>query len=121
MIEKLPRLLRTVAHAALAVCPSAVKLPIYRHAFGFDIGPDTRIGLSILDVDHLSMAPGSRIGHGNLLTRTHRVSLDEGAEIGTLNILRGGDEIRLDPYATVLRMNVLNSIPDNDCEGPTDP
>lgn len=114
-------LLRAALHAAVAVLPSAVKVPIYRHAFGFKIGRGARIGLSFLDVDHLELGDGARIGHGNLFTRTRAVRLGAGAEVGFCNILRGGDEIVLDRFATVLRFNVLNSIPDNDCEGPTDP
>jgi acetyltransferase-like isoleucine patch superfamily enzyme len=35
--------------------------------------------------------------------------------------LRGGDRIDIGSHATVLRFNVLNSIPDNDAAGPTDP
>jgi acetyltransferase-like isoleucine patch superfamily enzyme len=112
---------RTVAHAALALCPSVVKLPIYRLVFGFKIARGARIGVSVLDVDGLELGPGARIGHGNLLTGTNHVRLDEGAEIGFLNILRGGAAVHLQPYSTVLRFNVLNSIPDNDAAGPTDP
>ncbi len=121
MSAKLFRLLRTGIHAALAPLPSALKIPIYRRAFGFKIGRDAHIGWSLLDVDHLELADGARIGHGNLLIRTRSVALGEGAEIGFLNVLRGGEEIRLDAYATVMRFNVLNSIPDNDADGPTDP
>jgi acetyltransferase-like isoleucine patch superfamily enzyme len=115
------RLARTAAHAAIALLPSAIKVPIYRRLFGFKIDDSARVGLSVLDVDHLELGPGAQIGHGNILTRTKAVRLDQGAEIGFLNLLRGGDEIRLGRFATVLRFNVLNSIPDNDCEGPTDP
>jgi acetyltransferase-like isoleucine patch superfamily enzyme len=117
----LRRLVRMGLHAALAPLPSAVKIPIYSRAFGFQIGEGVRIGLSLLDVDHLALGDGARIGHGNLMTRTRRVVLDERAEIGHLNVLRGGDEILLERFATVLRFNVLNSIPDNDAETATDP
>ncbi len=117
----LPRRLRAVAHAALAFLPNAVKVPIYRRVFGFDIAPGARIGLSMLDVDHLVMGPRASIGHGNLLLRTKEVRLDDGAQIGFCNLLRGGDEIKLGRFSTVLRFNVLNSIPDNDCTTPTDP
>jgi acetyltransferase-like isoleucine patch superfamily enzyme len=115
------RVARTAIHAALALSPSAIKIPIYRHAFGFKIGKGVRIGVSLLDTDELDLAEGSTVGHGNLITRTKRVALDDGARIGFCNIVRGGDEVRLGKFATVMRFNVLNSIPDNDCEGPTDP
>jgi len=115
------RHLRTALHAIVALLPQALKRPIYRRAFGFEIADDAELGLSVLDVDHLEVGAGARIGHGNLLTRVGAVRLKTGAEIGHLNVLRGGDEISLGAYATVMRFNVLNSIPDNDCEGPTDP
>jgi acetyltransferase-like isoleucine patch superfamily enzyme len=118
---KAARLLRTAAHAAVALLPNAIKLPVYRHAFGFRIGKGARIGLSLLDVDALELGDGARIGHGNLFTGVKRVALERDAEIGFCNILRGGDEISLGRFATVLRFNVLNSIPDNDATGPTDP
>src|SRR5262245_39184189 len=92
----LRRLLRTSLHTMLAPLPNALKIPIYRHAFGFKIGRDVAIGVSVLDVDHLELADGARIGHGNILTRTRTIALGEKAEIGYGNVLRGGDEIRLD-------------------------
>jgi acetyltransferase-like isoleucine patch superfamily enzyme len=112
---------RTAAHVALALAPRAVKVPIYKKVFGFEIADDAEIGVSVLDVDSLQLEPGARIGHGNLLHRTKKISVGRGGAIGYGNILRGGEEIRLGDYSTVLRFNVLNSIPDNDCEGPTDP
>jgi acetyltransferase-like isoleucine patch superfamily enzyme len=115
------RLLKTATHVALALAPRAVKVPIYKKVFGFDIADDARIGISVLDVDSLSLGPGARIGHGNFLHRTQKVDIARGGEIGYGNLLRGGDEIRLGEFATILRFNVVNSIPDNDCEGPTDP
>lgn len=118
---KLSQLARLSLHAAVAVLPSAIKRPIYNRVFGFRIDAGAKIGLSILDVDHLEMAPGAKIGHGNVLHRTQKVTMGRGAEIGYGNVVRGGDAVELDEYATVLRFNVLNSIPDNDCEGPTDP
>lgn len=120
-MSRLLRKLRTVAHVALALAPAPLKRPIYRTVFGFKIAPRARIGCSVLDVDHLELEPGAVIGHGNLLTGTGTIRLERGAQIGYLNILRGGEAIQLGPYATVLRFNVINSIPDNDCEGPTDP
>ena len=115
------RAVRTAVHAALALAPNAIKLPIYRRAFGFKIGAGVRIGVSLLDTDELELGDGAQIGHGNLLMRTKRVALDDCAQIGFCNIVRGGDEVRLGKFATVMRFNVLNSIPDNDAAGPTDP
>ena len=118
---KISQLARLATHAALAVLPSAIKRPIYNRVFGFRIAPTAKIGLSILDVDHLEMEDGAKIGHGNLLHRTEHVHLGRGAEIGYGNLVRGGAAVELDEYSTVLRFNVLNSIPDNDCQGSPDP
>lgn len=120
MISKVARKLRTACHAALALTPRAVKLPIYRHLFGFDIADDAKIGCSILDVDHLSLGPGATIGHGNWFSATREVRIDEGADVGFLNLLRGGDTIHLHRYAQVFRFNVLNSILDPETVAPTD-
>jgi carbonic anhydrase/acetyltransferase-like protein (isoleucine patch superfamily) len=120
-LTKLKRGLRLAAHMALAVAPRALKVPVYRRVFGFEIDDSAQIGISVLDVDRLRLGPEARIGHGNLLTRTQEVSLERGAEIGFLNVVRGGEQVRMGAYSTVFRFNVLNSIPDNDCEGPTDP
>ena len=113
--------LRTLAHVALAAAPSFIKLPVYRHLFGFGIAPGVKIGCSVLDVEELSLARGARIGHANILTGTKRVVLGVESAIDHLNIVRGGDEVVLEDYAWVMRLNVLNSIPDNDCETATDP
>jgi acetyltransferase-like isoleucine patch superfamily enzyme len=112
---------RTAAHVALALCPSFIKLPIYRKVFGFRIAGDARVGCSVLDVDHLDMESGATIGHGNIFTRTTTVSLGKHARVDHANVVRGGAEVRLEDYARVMRLNVLNSIPDNDCDNPTDP
>jgi acetyltransferase-like isoleucine patch superfamily enzyme len=117
----LRRKIRSATHVLVALLPQFVKKPLYRHVFGFEIATDATIGVSVLDVDHLSMGAGARIGHGNLLTRTTTVELGPGAEIGLLNILRGGERITLGAYSTVMRWNVLNSIPDNDASGNPDP
>ena len=120
MISSLRRRLRTLAHTALAMAPPAVKLPIYRHVFGFDIASDAKIGCSILDVDHLQVGSKATIGHGNWFSGTKEVKLDEGADVGFLNLLRGGEAIHLKAYAQVLRFNVLNSIPESDAVTPAD-
>lgn len=118
---RLRRVLRSLVHVALAPLPNVVKTPVYRRIFGFHIARGAKIGVSVLDVDHLAMEGGARIGHGNFLTGTRAVNMGRDARIGFLNILRGGDEIRLGNYATVLRFNVLNSIPEIEADGPTDP
>lgn len=121
MSREFRRLARTIAHAAIAFLPNAVKIPIYRFAFGFRIEKGAHIGFSILDVDHLEMARHARIGHANALIGATRCELHEGAVIGFANLVRGGTEVRLGPYATVWRFNVLNSIPEPDLVAPADP
>jgi acetyltransferase-like isoleucine patch superfamily enzyme len=111
---------KVLLHAALALSPRWVKVPIYRRVFGFKIDPSAVIGASILDVDELEVGPHVRIGHGNLFTCTKRVHIGDHSEIGYMNIIRGGDEVTLGAYATILRFNVLNAMLDQDCTNPTD-
>lgn len=113
--------LKTAAHVALAFAPTAVKVPIYRRVYGFRIGKNVRIGVSVLDVKDLDLADGAEIGHGNVLTGSDKVTLGRGAKIGFCNLIRGGRDVRLDDYAWVMRFNVLNSIPNPEIESPADP
>ena len=112
--------LRTLAHAAVALLPGPLKRTVYRRVFGFEVAADAQIGVSILDVDRMTIGPGARIGHGNIFTSTREVCLGSRAEVGFLNLIRGGTRVTLGPHSTVLRFNILNSIPDNDCEGAPD-
>jgi acetyltransferase-like isoleucine patch superfamily enzyme len=113
--------LRLVLLACVAVMPSFLKRAFYRAFFGYRIGKRVRVGLSILDAEKCEIADDVRIGHGNLIVGVKSLSVGDHVKIGHLNIIRGGDEVRLGRYAEIIRLNEINSIPDPDVVGPTDP
>jgi len=113
------RRVRLAGLVLTGLLPNPVKKAVYRHVFGYRIGRGVRIGLVLLDARDVSLGPGVRIGHLNLITRVERIELGRAVQIGTLNIIRGGQRVRIGDYASVMRLNVLNAIPDHDCT--TDP
>ena len=98
--------------AAVAFLPSFLKRSIYRHLFGYTIGKNVRIGLSIIYVDECEIADEVTIGHFNAFVRTKRLRIMDHARIGHLNIIRGGDEVVLGRYSEIIRLNEINSIPE---------
>lgn len=109
------RRLRLAALAVVGLLPNLLKRPLYRVLFGYRIGRDVRIGLSLLDAARVSLGDGTRIGHFNLVLRVARFETGRHARVGSLNVLRGGERLVLGDYAEVMRLNVLNAIPDHDC------
>jgi acetyltransferase-like isoleucine patch superfamily enzyme len=107
--------LRLSVLVVLALLPGFLKRPLYRFVFGYRIGRNVHLGLSLLDAREVHLADGAEIGHLNLILRVGRLELGKKARVETLNILRGGERITLGAYATVMRLNVLNAIPDHDC------
>lgn len=110
-----------VVGALVALLPSAIKVVIYRHIFGYDIGRGVKVGLSaFVGVRRCRIEDGVRIGHLNLFYRVDDLSIDEQVKVGFLNIFRGG-RIRLGAYASIFRMNFINSILEPDNDGIADP
>jgi acetyltransferase-like isoleucine patch superfamily enzyme len=109
------RRLRFAGQIALALLPSAFKIPLYRWLFGYQIGRGVRIGLSpFVGIGECTIGDGVRIGHLNLFVDVDRIELGDRVEIGFLNVLRGGSRITIGSYSSMLRRNVLNSIPEPD-------
>jgi len=113
------RRVRLAGLTFVALLPSALKKPFYRVVFGYRFHPSVRIGLTLLDAEHVDLGEGTRIGHLNVIVRVGRFQTGCQARIGTLNVIRGGEHVRFGDYADVIRLNVLNAIPDHDCS--TDP
>ena len=65
--------------------PWGLRRRLLNRAFGFEIDPDARIGLSWTFPDKLVMGPGSRIG--------------------SLTVMRSLEEVRMGPYALIGQMN----------------
>jgi acetyltransferase-like isoleucine patch superfamily enzyme len=112
--------MRLLGLALTALMPNVVKLWLYRHVFGYEIGADVTIGLSLLDAESCSIGAGTVIGHGNAVYRVKRLELGDHVRFGHLNVVRGGDEVVLGRYCELLRMNELNAIPDPDVVAPVD-
>jgi acetyltransferase-like isoleucine patch superfamily enzyme len=92
---------------------------LYRQLFGYAIGPDVRLGVSLIDASRVELGPGTQIGHFNLILRVGQLQTGQNVRLRSLNVIRGGTRVRLGDYSDVMRMNVLNAIPDHDCT--TDP
>jgi acetyltransferase-like isoleucine patch superfamily enzyme len=113
--------LRLVTLGVIAIFPTFLKKPFYRLCFGYRIGKRVKIGVSLLDAGHCSIADDVSIGHLNFFTRIESLTMGDHVRIGHLNIFRGGDEVNLGRYAEVIRMNEINSIPEPDVVNKTDP
>lgn len=113
--------LRFLALAFFAFSPSFIKRGVYKLFFGYRIGKRVRIGVSIIDAGHCSIADDVRIGHFNVITRVENLSIGDHCRIGHLNVIRGGSEVSLGRYSEIMRMNEINSIPDPDVVNQIDP
>ena len=74
--------------AALALLPARIGRLI-ANRMGYAIAPGTRIGLSWIQVARLEMAPGSNIGHFNIVKGPFDVELVEHAALGHMNTILG--------------------------------
>lgn len=107
--------------ACIALLPSFLKRPCYRVFFGYQIGRQVRVGLSIIDAARCRIDEGSRIGHLNVVIGVKELVLGDHVKIGHLNIIRGGDLVSLGRYSELIRMNEINSIPEPDVVNPVEP
>lgn len=73
----------------MVVLPASLRRQVGRHVLGWDIDPTAYIGRSIIDVNRLSMGPGSSIGPRNVIRNLEELRLDEGASIATRNHIIG--------------------------------
>jgi acetyltransferase-like isoleucine patch superfamily enzyme len=104
--------IRLIVKGLIAFLPSSAKRLLYRRLFGYSIGKQVTIGISIIDVNHCSLGDSVNIGHFNLFIGSKNLSIGEHARIGHLNIIRGGDEVRIGRYCEIIRFNEINSIPE---------
>jgi acetyltransferase-like isoleucine patch superfamily enzyme len=115
------RALRLAALALTALLPGFLKRAVLRHVFGYQVGRNVKLGLSLIDARRCRIDDGVHIGHGNLFLGLGELQLGERAIVRHFNIVRGGDSVSLGRYSEVLRFNVINAIPENDCLGDPEP
>jgi acetyltransferase-like isoleucine patch superfamily enzyme len=67
-----------------ALLPQVLKLSLYR-LWGWQIGRDVRVGLSVIHAHSVVMAEGVRIGHGNIFKNLRVLDLGRNCYIRHLN------------------------------------
>lgn len=83
------RLTRLVRTLLVLLLPTWLIRPLVRR-MGFDIAKGSRIGLSVVAIEALHMAPGTRIGHFNFISGPFTLRLGVNAAIGHLNLISRG-------------------------------
>jgi carbonic anhydrase/acetyltransferase-like protein (isoleucine patch superfamily) len=106
---------RLAALALVGCLPGFLKRTLYRILFGYRIAPDARIGLALIDADHVVLEAGSCVDHFALVLQVGSFEVGRCARVGPLNVIRGGVRVQLGAYSRVMRLNLLNAIPDHDC------
>ena len=84
------RKIRTLLSVAAAGLPGAPRRFVHTRLLGYELAPGASIGHSIIDVDHLVMGEGARIGH--------------------LVAMRGLEDVRLGDGAVVLMLVWVNAV-----------
>jgi acetyltransferase-like isoleucine patch superfamily enzyme len=108
------RVVALVVGIIVALLPSAMKIPLYRRFYGYDIGKKVTMGFSpLIGVRRCRIGDGARIGHFNAFYHVEELDIGREVSVGFLNLFRGG-RIRLGEYVSVLRMNLINAIRDAD-------
>lgn len=115
------RRLRLGGLAVVGCMPQVAKLWLLRRLFGYRIGRDVHIGLSLIDARECEIGDGVRIGHLNVALGVDRLRIGDHTRIGFLNLFRGGDAIEIGRYVDILRRNEVNSIPDAEVVNEVDP
>ena len=85
MLKTAPGLWQWLLAWMLVPLPSNVKIPIYRAAFGYQIGRDVHIGLTLIRVGKLSIGDHVRIGSFIRLKDVPEVIIGSYCVIGRLN------------------------------------
>ena len=77
--------LRRLVVAATLIAPQGTKRWLFRHVLGWDVADTARIGMSWIDVAHVSMGEGARIGHFTVARDLTDLVLGDRASIGQWN------------------------------------
>jgi acetyltransferase-like isoleucine patch superfamily enzyme len=76
---------RAVKCALIVVLPQRLKHLAYRRLLGFQIADSARIGLSYIDVEHLSLGEHVYVGHFNIFRAARLITLGDNVHIANYN------------------------------------
>ncbi len=82
--------LRLLLLVLIALLPSVLKIPSYRKLFGWQIGRNVRIGLSLIDARRVSIGDDVVIGRFNRFQRIPELTLANKVHIGNRNVFVTG-------------------------------
>jgi acetyltransferase-like isoleucine patch superfamily enzyme len=83
----------------ITLAPGPIKRGLLRWLFGWEIHSSAKLGISLFyNVKHVSMGPGSRIGHLNVFRNLRSVGLGSGGSIGQWNWITAATMLVDPPY-----------------------
>src|SRR5215471_15011694 len=77
--------MKTLARLLVVLLPWKLRRIVLRRFFGYDLHPESRIGIAWVFPAELVMGRGASIGHLTVVKGLSRLSLGEHASIGRLN------------------------------------
>ena len=77
----------SLPHLFVCLLPSAIKIPIYRKVFGWEIDKSAHIGLSYIHGKKVKIGANVHIGHFNLIKNLENFEMGEESSIGSRNRL----------------------------------
>lgn len=80
--KKLKGYTRAAITLSCIIIPSAIKIPVYRRLFGYQIGKHVKIGMAWINVGKLEMGDYSKIGHFTRLKNIPEVQMGNHSTIG---------------------------------------
>src|SRR5690606_27589870 len=83
------RMAKIIAQILLFILPWPLRRRVLNAAFGYDIAPTARIGLSVIVVKSCRMADGAFIGHLTMVKGLRRLDIDSHGRLGKLNWVTG--------------------------------
>jgi len=84
-MSRVQTLLRLVA----IVLPQPAKRALFRHVLGWNVAADAYVGFSYIGAEAVTLGPGSRIGHFNIVRNVRIFELGRGAFIKDFNHIFG--------------------------------
>ena len=103
-IGRLKLAMRKMLSFAVVVLPSALKVGVYRHVFGYKIGRQVKIGLSWINVEKFEIGDYVVIGNFNRFKTIPSVRIGDHTRIGMGNIFTSTTEFT-NPQRIALRGN----------------